>query len=113
MENRITLIKFEGKQKPNSQNKLLKLLIIFRHRELTDYPEEKIIEYVNLLSADVQKNVENSITDPKAQENLKLANLMSSIAENDKPQELPLVMKLKSESQKIPEALKTNNVNFA
>lgn len=38
---------------------------------------------------------------------------MSSIADNEKPQELPLVMKLKSESHKIPEALKTNDVNFA
>lgn len=88
-------------------------MVNFRHHHLTEYPAEKIIEYVNLLSADIQKNVENSITDPIAQEHLKLANLMSSIADNEKPQELPLVMKLKSESHKIPEALKTNDVNFA
>lgn len=80
-----------------------------------NYPNERIVEYVNSLSKDIQKHLEESITDPNVKEVLKLANLMSRISDQNmdekKPQELPLVLKLKCETD-VPDTTKTNNVNF-
>ena len=90
------------------------LLYPHSNRHLKNYSKEKIIEYVNSVSADVQKKVEESITfdDPEADEVMKLANFMSSITNRPISQEVPLVLKLKSQSDAIPEAFFTQNVNF-
>lgn len=85
-------------------------MFLFRNRHLINYPNERIVEYINSLSEDIQKNVERSITDPAVKETLKLASLMNSISE--KTHELPLVIKLKAEQESIPDALKTHGVNF-
>lgn len=83
----------------------------YRNRYLEKYPPEKIIMYVNSLSADVQKHIE-TINDPDTNETTKLANLMDSICGEEKSQELPLVLKLKAESQFIPFSIDTHGVNF-
>lgn len=85
----------------------------FRNRQLSHYPKERIIDYVNRLSSDIQKNIDESVEDLGEAEVLNLANFMSNIDDNRKPQELPLIMKLKSESDRLPSAIKTHNVNFS
>lgn len=57
--------------------------------------------------------MEKSIIDPEAKKVLDMATLMSNICDNEKPNELPLVLKLKAESNLIPSALKTHGVNFS
>lgn len=59
----------------------------------------------------MQRNIDFSLENEKAKENIKLANLMSSIT-NDKSQEVPLLSKIKAESDDIPDLCSTNNVNF-
>lgn len=75
------------------------------------HPPERIIEYVNTVSADLQKQIDESITDPDSKAIIKLANLMPVI-NNQKLSELPLVMKLKSASENYVEMHATNNVDF-
>lgn len=89
------------------------MLISFRNRHLEKYKEGKIVEYVNAVAKDVQKNLEACITDQNVKEAMKLANVMSSICDNKKPHELPLVLQLKAETDPIKSFLKTNNVQFA
>lgn len=59
----------------------------------------------------MQRNVDISLQDEEAKEIIELANLMSSIT-NDKSQEVPLLLKIKAESDEIPDLCSTNNVNF-
>lgn len=65
------------------------------------------------MSADVQKHVELSIEDPNTKKTMQLANLVKDLCDNEKPQELPLVLKLKAESELTPVSFDTNHVNFA
>lgn len=89
------------------------LTTFFRNKYLAKYPPEKIIEYVNCIAADIQKHIEKSIVDPEAKTVLDMSTLMSNICDNEKPNELPLVLKLKAESNLTPNALKTHGVNFS
>ncbi|CRL00272.1 CLUMA_CG013545, isoform A [Clunio marinus] len=83
------------------------------NRCLYDYPEKRIIEYVNNLSIDIQKKVEESMkVNQDDKEIFEFARFMSKISGKKKPQELPFVMKLMSESDNIPHDTFTNNVNF-
>lgn len=84
----------------------------YRNRCLGKYPPEKIIEYINLVSKDAQKHIEQTITEPEVINIMELANLMSVICD-EKPQELPLMLKLKSESNDIPNFANTDFVNFS
>jgi hypothetical protein len=65
------------------------------------------------VSSDVQKKIESSIEDPEAQQIFKLAELMSQICDNDKPHELPLVLKARAERNSMPDSMKTNGIQFA
>ena len=84
----------------------------FSNKNLTKYTAEKVIDYTNSLSADIQRNVELSIKDDRSKEIAKLANVMNSISGSEKSQELPLVTKLKAESDDVPDLCATNGVNF-
>lgn len=64
------------------------------------------------MAKDVQKNVEKSTDDPEAEKAFKLASFMSNVCYGKKPQELPLVMKLKSQSPSIPATINTKGVDF-
>jgi len=85
----------------------------FSNRHLQDYPKERIIEYVNAMSSDIQRNVD-CCRDADAKQIIRLSNLVSNITEiNDRTKEVPLVMQLKAESAKIPQNYETSNVNFS
>lgn len=64
------------------------------------------------MAKDVQKHVEKTTTDSEFKNIFELANLMNTISDGEKPQELPLMLKLHSESETIPAAPKTNGVDF-
>lgn len=89
------------------------LIILNRNRYLQKYPPEKIIEYVNSVSGDIQKYIEASIDGSDAKETFQLVHLMTNICNEEKPQELSLALKLKAESDKIPPSIDTNGVNFS
>jgi hypothetical protein len=67
---------------------------------------------MNALSSEVQKNVEESIDDPEAKELFKFSTLITNMTGKEKPHELPLALKLKTEGDRAPSSIKTNNVNF-
>jgi hypothetical protein len=81
------------------------------NKYLKEYSEERIINYVNSLSADVQRNFDE-IDDEKVKEVCKLANLMGSISDKERSHEIPLVVKIKSEADEISNQCATNKVNF-
>jgi hypothetical protein len=83
------------------------------HKHIGDFTSERIAEFVNCVSSDVQKKIEQSIEDPEAQQVFRLAQLMSQITDNEKPQELPLALKARAESKNQPELMRTNGVQFA
>lgn len=64
------------------------------------------------MSADVQKHVESTTEDPDLKEVFLLSNLTKEICDNRKPQELPLMLKLKVESDIVAPSIKTNGVDF-
>ena len=77
------------------------------------YSSDKIIEFINATANDVQKGVEMSIDDPETQKTIHLANLLSNSVKDQKPKEVPMLIKIKTESEKAPCPSKTNNVNFS
>jgi hypothetical protein len=83
----------------------------FSNKHLQKYTKERIIEYVNTMSSDIQRNVDLESEDLESKEIIKLAILMSSVSDNAKPKELPLVLKIKSESDG-PNSWSTNQANF-
>lgn len=76
------------------------------------YTEDRIVEFVNAVASDIQRKTEESITDPEVKEILSLAQLVDTISEKGKPQELPLVMKIKAESEYWNMYPRTHGVNF-
>jgi hypothetical protein len=81
------------------------------NKNLKEYSEERIINFVNSLSADVQRNV-NETDDEQVKEACKLATLMGSICDKERSHEIPLVVKIKSESEELSNQCATNKVNF-
>lgn len=80
---------------------------------MTKYTPGKIIEYVNTVAKDVQKNIEATTTVSDVKEVIKLTNVMSSICDFKKPHELPLVLQVKAQTTPVKGFLKTNGVQFS
>lgn len=79
---------------------------------LQEYPEEKIVQFINSIAGDIQKGVENEITDEVASSAFQLANIVNDIGNKQKSQELSMAMKLKAEDPNIPADICTHGVDF-
>ncbi|CAO1325674.1 unnamed protein product [Diamesa hyperborea] len=81
-------------------------------KRLQEYPPERIIDYTNILSSNIQNAIEDTIEDPEVQNMIKLAKNMESFTKGDRADELKSVTKLLSQSDKIENFRTTNNVDF-
>ncbi|KAG5673786.1 hypothetical protein PVAND_003806 [Polypedilum vanderplanki] len=79
---------------------------------LAQYDSQKIIEFTNNVAADIQSHTEQSITDSRSKEIFTLAKVLNDISGENKPQELPLLLKLNASTISSQGSLKSNEVNF-
>jgi hypothetical protein len=75
---------------------------------MSDYKREQIIEFTNGLAADIQKHINSTIKMQNTKEISNLTKVLNDLT-TEKPQELPLVIKLHSETESV---FTTENVNF-
>jgi hypothetical protein len=83
----------------------------FRNKLLSQYDPKKIVEYTTNVAEDIQKHVEHTPKDARTKQIFTLAKVLNDISGENKPQELPLLLKLNASAQSHG-SLKTNEVNF-
>lgn len=88
------------------------MILFYRNKLLAQYEPQKIIDYTNSVAADIQNSTEQSITDPRSKEIFTLAKVLNDISGDNKPQELPLLLKLNASTISSQGSLKSNEVNF-